>query len=263
MVSFELLLAAVTATAVTAWYAWVAQDGMPPPGSLVGHGLGIAGFALMLMAETLYTLRKRGQRFTVLPLRRWLQAHVFCGLVGPYLVLLHTAGKFGGLAGVVALLTGVIVLSGFIGRYLYTAAPRSFDGTALEAPEVESEIAAANRQLRQLAPRLGEAQKLVLTPAALPRDWVAVLARPWLRLQNHLRLGHALQQLQATDPDAAAQMKTLLGRRYRLELQAGSLAAARRMLALWHAWHVPLGVMLFSLAFIHVFAALYYATFLK
>jgi hypothetical protein len=262
VVSFELVLAALTAVAVTVWYAWVAQDGLPPPGSFIGHGLGIAGLALMLAAETLYTIRKRAPNFHLWSLQTWLQLHIVCGIVGPYLVLLHTAGKFGGLAGVVALLTGVIVISGFIGRYLYTATPRSFDGTALDAPEVESEIAAANRQLRELAPRLGESARL-LAPAPLPRDWVAVLARPWLRLQNRLRLGHALHELRATDAAAAAEVKRLLGRRYRLELQGRSLAAARRLMSLWHAWHVPLGVMLFSLAFIHVFAALYYATLLK
>ena len=45
---------------------------------------------------------------------RWLEFHIFTGIVGPYLVLLHTSWKFNGLAGVVMLLTGVIVLSGFI-----------------------------------------------------------------------------------------------------------------------------------------------------
>ena len=35
----------------------------------------------------------------------------------------------------------------------------------------------------------------------------------------------------------------------------------RRLLALWHVFHVPLGVALFTLAFIHIGAALYYATF--
>ena len=50
------------------------------------------------------------------------------------------------------------------------------------------------------------------------------------------------------------------------ELTAGlgpeALARARRMLALWHAIHVPIGVALFATAFIHVGAALYYATLL-
>jgi hypothetical protein len=43
------------------------------------------------------------------------------GLVGPYLVLLHSAFRFRGLAGVLSLVTLVVVLSGIAGRYWYTA----------------------------------------------------------------------------------------------------------------------------------------------
>ena len=53
----------------------------------------------------------------------WLRFHIFTGLVGPYMVLLHTSWKFNGLAGIFMLLTVVIVLSGIIGRYIYTASP--------------------------------------------------------------------------------------------------------------------------------------------
>jgi hypothetical protein len=42
-----------------------------------------------------------------------------------------------------------------------------------------------------------------------------------------------------------------------------SLAMARRLLAIWHTIHIPIGVALFTVAFIHVGEALYYATFIK
>jgi hypothetical protein len=35
------------------------------------------------------------------------------------------------------------------------------------------------------------------------------------------------------------------------------------LLALWHTIHIPIGIVLFISAFVHVGAALYYATFLK
>jgi len=37
----------------------------------------------------------------------------------------------------------------------------------------------------------------------------------------------------------------------------------RRLLALWHMFHVPLSGVLFTLAGIHIVAAMYYATLLK
>jgi hypothetical protein len=38
---------------------------------------------------------------------------------------------------------------------------------------------------------------------------------------------------------------------------------ARRLLALWHAVHIPIGMVLFTAAFIHILAAIYYATLLR
>ena len=120
----ELWLALGVIALVSAVYLPVARDARPAPSGLLGHGLGIAGFLLMLFAETGYTWRKNVHREGYGPLRRWLQAHVFTGLVGPYLVLLHTAFEFRGLAGVTALLVLVVVASGIVGRFAYTAVPK-------------------------------------------------------------------------------------------------------------------------------------------
>ena len=108
----------------TAVYAPFALDGPPPPRGLAGHLLGITGFLLMIFAETAYTWRKKVTREGYGPMRHWLQAHVFAGLVGPYLVLLHTAFEFRGLAGVLSLMVLVVVASGVVGRFAYTAAPK-------------------------------------------------------------------------------------------------------------------------------------------
>jgi hypothetical protein len=120
----ELWLALGVIALVSAVYLPIAREARPAPSGLLGHGLGIAGFLLMLFAETGYTWRKNVHREGWGPMRRWLQAHVFTGLVGPYLVLLHTAFEFRGLAGVTALLVLVVVASGFVGRFAYTAVPK-------------------------------------------------------------------------------------------------------------------------------------------
>jgi hypothetical protein len=120
----ELWAALGAIALVTAVYVPVARGAPPAPSGLAGHALGIAGFLLMLFAETGYTWRKNVQREGYGPMRRWLQAHVFTGLVGPYLVLLHSAFEFRGLAGIAALLAGVVVASGLVGRFAFTAVPK-------------------------------------------------------------------------------------------------------------------------------------------
>ena len=119
---------------------------VPAAGELFGHGLGIFGFILMLMTEILYSMRKRTRNARWGRMSAWLQFHIFTGLVGPYMVLLHTSWKFNGLAGAVTLLTIIIVLSGIVGRYIYTRIPRTTDGLEIEGTLSESAL----RQARQL-----------------------------------------------------------------------------------------------------------------
>ena len=178
----ELWLAFFAAIAITGLYVLVVflMREIPPARELFGHSLGILGFLLMLMTETLYSLRKRSRSVRWGRMSTWLQMHIFMGLVGPYMVLLHTSWKFNGLAGVTTLLTVVIVISGFFGRYIFTRIPRTMDGREIEGT-----------------------------------------------------------------------------------LSQEALKQARRLLALWHTIHIPIGMALFVSAFVHAGAALYYATFLK
>lgn len=181
----ELWLALIASILITGFYAFVmvVTGKIPAAGELFGHTLGILGFLLMILTETVYSLRKRTRSASWGKMSDWLQFHIFTGLVGPYMVFLHTSWKFNGLAGAVTLLTAIVVISGFVGRYIYTRIPRTADGIEMDTP-------------------LGEAQ-------------------------------------------------------------AAAIANARRLLALWHTIHIPIGMALFTAALVHVGGALYYATFLK
>jgi hypothetical protein len=261
--AYELIFALLAVLGITGWYVYQAQRGVPSPGGLFGHALGIVGFLLMLSTEMLYSLRKRVRAFAFGQTSTWLQVHIFTGIVGSYLVLLHTGGKFGGLAGVLTLLTVIVVASGFVGRYIYTAVPRTLDGVEVAVLDLEAQIKAADRQLQALGiRRLGKMPLSYVT--ALPqRGWMLVLGRHYLRWRQQRRLRRALRELGAAGEAKAAQLQELLTARYRLLMQVHSLAGTRRLLAVWHLVHIPLGGALFMLAFIHIGGALYYATFLK
>ena len=146
--SRELWLAGLAVALITGLYAGATSlAGVPAASGFLGHSLGVLGFLLMLATETLYSLRKRAIRRPWGRMRDWLRFHIFTGIVGPYLVLLHSAWEFRGLAGVVTLLTVIVVLSGFTGRYIYTAVPRTADGIVLEAEAIQEEIAGLNAEL--------------------------------------------------------------------------------------------------------------------
>jgi putative flippase GtrA len=175
-------LAAIIITGIYAFIVYLNQA-VPAAASFFGHMIGVIGFLLMLMTETLYSFRKRSRKGRWGSMQSWLQFHIFTGLVGPYMVLLHTSWKFNGLAGVTTLLTIFIVISGFIGRYIYTRVPRSLDGVEIGDPGVATRVAL--------------------------------------------------------------------------------IANTRRTLSIWHAIHIPIGMALFVAAFIHIGAALTYATLLR
>ncbi len=258
-IAWELVLAFIVCTTATVWYAGLSADGTPAPGGMIGHSLGIVGFSLMLITEFAYTLRKRMKRYTLWPTSVWLQAHVFTGLVGPWLVLLHSSGKFHGLAGVVSLLTVLMVVSGFIGRFLYTATPRSLGGAELTAEELREKLIAVERAMQSLP----EDVRKRLSPGTLPRAWIAVLTRWYLKLRYRQKLQATIASLPAEVAKAVRPLKEPLLERFDLVMQMHALLAARRLLAWWHVLHVPLGGVLFGLAFLHVGAAMYYSTFLR
>lgn len=92
-------------------------------GSFWGGVLGVSGAVLMLVPLA-YLVVKRVRKLKKVvtkrvSMRTLLAWHIYAGVVGPILVLLHTGHKFESYIGIA--LTGmtlVVVLSGFVGRYL-------------------------------------------------------------------------------------------------------------------------------------------------
>jgi predicted ferric reductase len=137
---FALAAILVTTALYLAVYRW--GGALPPAYTLVGHGIGVLGFVLMIMTQTLYSIRKQMTEARWGSMASWLRFHIFTGLVGPYMVLLHTAMKFRGLAGITMLLTVVVVASGVIGRYLYTRLPREIEKPGQKAGPLAAQRAA-------------------------------------------------------------------------------------------------------------------------
>jgi hypothetical protein len=192
---------------------------------------------------------------------QWMQFHIFTGIVGPFMVLLHTAWRFQGLAGAVTLMTVIVVLSGFIGRYIFTAVPRNADGLLLEVGQLEENLVEIDNALRSSLPNPEEFIEDIGDRSAGGFD--LVLARGvegWLARR---RLRRKLQQLGGLAAAQIREVERLLQKRRDLLRQVRSQTIARRMLSVWHTIHIPLGMALFVMAFVHIGAALYYSTLLR
>ena len=236
---------------------------LPAASSLFGHGLGILGFILMLMTETLYSLRKRSSSARWGRMSSWLQFHIFTGLVGPYMVLLHTSWKYHGLAGALVLLMVIIVGSGFVGRYIYTAVPRTSDGVVLEAADLMRQLEGVEQELDRWSAAQPEAatvmRRILAAEGGAVGLGVSAIVSDWAnRWQWQRQIGRIAPAMRAQ----AKYLRQVARRRRQLRRQVASLETARRLLSLWHAAHVPLGITLFIAAFAHAAAAVYYATLL-
>jgi len=243
---------------ITVFYLiYVAAAEVPAASGLVGHMLGVIGFFLMLMTEVLYSLRKRYQFARWGKLKDWLSFHIFTGLVGPFMVLLHSSWKFNGLAGILMLMTIIIVASGFVGRYFYTEIPRSVDGAELEIEQL-NQIAMDNQQKlaawEQSQPELYHQAKRLFSQMLNKKMVQAAVQKQWKQME---------EQLRNDDRIVLQNLRHFWEQQQIIDKQMSRLAAARKLLAVWHTVHIPLGVAMFTVAFIHIGATLYYATLLR
>lgn len=105
------------------WLGFLLHHSPDFAGSAWGGVFAVAGATLML-APLAYTVVKRIEflRKAVtarVGMQRLLQVHVYAGIAGAILALIHTGHKFQSVIGVtLTALTLLIVLSGFVGRYL-------------------------------------------------------------------------------------------------------------------------------------------------
>jgi len=268
----RILLTALYLATVTifAWSAWRGRDyyALPlverprhplhwelKPGGTAGIRFGTTGAGLMT-AMLGYSLRKR------LPLlrrtgslRAWLDFHIWCGVTGPLLILLHSALKVGGLIAISFWSMVAVALSGVIGRFLYAQIPRTAAGDELSlegAHRLEIELSARIAREHDLAeddfglftldsPVDGRRSVLLMSARLL-------LAPVTLRLRaGRFRRAHpGIPRRTARRLAALARQRALLRRR---------LALWKRLHELFHYWHVfhkPFAILMYLFAAVHV-----------
>lgn len=228
-----------------------------------GHWLGIVGTLMMVMTEILYSLRKRTRLLNWAgPVRFWLSFHIFTGIVGPFMVLMHTGLQFRGLAGLSFLLTSIVVGSGFVGRYLYTALPRSITGVVASRTDLEREARQIQQMLNQFQEhKSAKIQAVIreLSERTARRNAVlTVFGRAYYQWRYKRRLNKALRQMEGIEAAQLKQLGRMLARKRELDRQVEMLEAARRLLRYWHILHVPFGLTLFFSAAIHIIATIYF-----
>ena len=119
----RLIVISVFAVLVFAWLGFLLHTSPRFAGSGIGAVFGISGAALMLV-PLIYVVVKRipffKERITkYVSLQTWLSIHIYTGIVGALLALIHTGHKYNSALGIALTATMLLgVVTGIVLRYL-------------------------------------------------------------------------------------------------------------------------------------------------
>lgn len=228
------------------------------PSGVVGHGLGVAGSLMMIVGVGMYSLRKRLPFLARLGrLRGWLQVHIFLCTLGPFLVVLHTSFKFGGIVSIALWSMLIVVASGVFGRYLYARIPKTIQGQFLSLRAIEADT---DSLLRTIEGRTGlsRAELLALRGPIRSSEPRGFLHAVFLAARNDLgsrRLRRRIdRKLSGSDvpADARKRLRRLIRDEIQLEQQVILLKPFQRLFRWWHILHLPLAIVMLLIMIVHI-----------
>ncbi len=234
------------------------------PAGPLGRAFGIAGSVLMFGGTLAYVARKRLRILSNAgSTSAWLEVHIFCGILGPTLVTLHTSFRFNGIVSVAYWSMLGVVASGFVGRYLYVRIPRTLRGVEMDRKAIEERAADLRSELAemtvpvQLLLRIEEMERDLVPPAGERHGLADLLfggfavRRKTRAIEREIRSAGLTRQLVREALQAEAERINLLRRTATLDL-------TRRLFALWHVFHKPFVWVLALVFLLHVGVAIYF-----
>lgn len=226
------------------------------PGGAWGRRYGMVGAALLVLMLS-YSVRKRvGFLRKIGTLRVWLSFHIFCGVVGSCLVVLHTSFKFGGIVSLSFWSMVIVALSGVLGRYLYRQIPRARGGDELSLQQAEAENEAASRALADLgvsSDDLVRLEKIATAGPTADSGLLALLVRlPFDDLRLRWRLGAFGRQLRGTPRPLRRQVVRWAGRKARLSRRILLWHRLQQLFYYWHVLHKPFALIMYLFMVVHV-----------
>ena len=231
------------------------------PSGPFGQSFGVFG-GVMMLVPFLYMIRKRVHWKWAGSPKVWLEVHLFCGIVGPVLVTFHTSFKFNGIVSAAYWSMMLVMLSGFVGRYLYIRIPKTLRGTELTKAELDQR---AETLLADLADTVGSgpwldrvrALEASVVPVAEGRlSFTGLLFGEFLVRWRIRSLARDLRGSRLS-PERRQALIHLMTERTLLLRRIAYLKKTKQAFSLWHVFHLPLVYLMLIIVVVHVGVALY------
>ncbi|WP_340111142.1 hypothetical protein [Maribellus mangrovi] len=238
------------------------QHELLKPTGLIGHGIGIAGSAFMIIGVFGYMARKRFRRLSRLGvLKHWLEFHIFLCTLGPILVLYHTSFKIGGIVAISFWSMIAVVMSGVIGRFIYLQIPRTIQGRELSMNDLnsmETDLYDRLKEQFQVKP-----ETLVKMNSALLQATSSEGSNYLVRIVNRFVFEHKL----VSQIKKELREQGLKGRNFRkvirilkskiiLNRRIAWLSSMQNFLRYWHVAHLPFALIMLVIMIVHIVIAM-------
>jgi len=228
------------------------------PGGFRSHGFGIIG-ALMLILLLGYSLRKRFRFMRKLGvLRRWLNVHIFFGIIGPLLIILHSTFKLNGLVSVSFWAMIGVALSGVIGRYLYTQIPRTISGNELTKEEARDQFEELSKRIQnQFGLHSGNGEKLpdVLSEyfdADQKKSFGTYFVSNFTRFFRLRKIKKKLVSEFSIPVSQTRPLIKLIKQQVIIERRLRFWNVIHDLFHYWHVIHKPFAVIMYIVMFVHI-----------
>jgi hypothetical protein len=271
--SFLKQLLVLGLVALSVWVAYkVATGKYYTPRSNFGFYLGVVG-SLMMFALLSYPLRKH-VRFMHSwgPLKYWFRWHMVLGILGPTLILFHSTFHLRSLNATIALMSMlIVVISGVIGRFVYTKIHYGLYGSRATLERVQQEFAGRSESMKSrfhMVPRVEEWLKSFERRAnQVERSFITMswhlFALGWKRrlcmFRCTMELRAVLRGRQHPEFRAGAPEAIRLAKRYLMEAErVAEFTTYERLFSLWHVLHIPLIYLLAASTIFHILAVYMY-----
>jgi hypothetical protein len=240
----------------------------------LNYWIGVTGGSMMLVLFT-YPLRKYVRFMQGLGnVKWWFWFHLFLGIAGPWLILVHSTFHLASLNASVALYSMcIVVVSGVIGRFIYVRIHRGLDGQRMSLQElrVRAGLVESNARSRLHFSPAVEAWLLAFEQHELRAQpgWLTHLRQvTLLPLQQQIAYLRCVIQLHFRLRDLAAKKhwspadlrrrersaRRLVGQYLDAVVRVAQYSAYERVFALWHLAHLPFVYLLVISAVVHVVA---------
>ena len=228
------------------------------PSGLIGHGLGIVGTLLIVVGVFSYMARKRYRFLSRFGrLKYWLEFHIFLCVLGPIMILFHTAFKFGGIVSISFWSMVVVVASGVIGRYIYLQIPRTIEGRELSLNEVKlmkSNVDASIKSRYNLDETSYNSILKYINVTSLYQNGnliIRILSKHFEDIKRIWGLKNTLRKNKLSKK-RIRQVTRLIKNEISLSNKIERLQTMQRLFKYWHIAHLPFALIMLVIMIIHV-----------